>query len=233
MGFKTQPSRIARVTNTLENLPRRLLGRPLNPPNDPEICGFTWEGYIRNAFTKTDSFVTDIKLLGGECLKLGTCLDGKSVDSVYITCANCTTGTLGTSSSAAFSTYDSMQLCLSMFGGGLSQSTVDELVFLELIHLCGGTDLDAFALDYYFFHSGTDAGGSRYFFPLPSAVLSRMCAGGTSALGVYKVGKFVVWVPSTGQLYAKQLSPTANLGWVLSGSSLTGISHPYWQYMCP
>src|SRR4051794_24833634 len=109
MPFKTQPSTLAQIEHFVSNLPRRLSGRPISPPPwvlDPEICPPNFQTSITTAFTYVATLNTDITILGGECAKLATCLAGKSVTSVDITCANCAGGK--TSSSSA----GSIQLCL-------------------------------------------------------------------------------------------------------------------------
>lgn len=245
MGFKSSPARLVVADTFFANLPRRLTGRPLIDPRtaDPEICQSTYRYMILTAFDATEALITEIKLLGGTCLTLGTCLDqktqttnlstGAEPDDVYIICAHCTPG--GTEAGSSSSVADSsMQLCLSAYGSYLSQSLVNGLVFREFIRLCGGKELDAWALYYYFFQSGVDAYGMRYFFPVPSMVKDYMCAGSaplsgaTGTVPTIRVGTFVIWYTNYGQLYPRQSGGT--VGTV--GSSLTGFSHPYWQYMC-
>ena len=246
MGFKSSPARLVVAETFLANLPRRLTGRPLIDPRDadPEICSSTHRYMILTAFDATDALITEIKLLGGTCLTLGTCLDlktqttnlptGAAPDDVYIICAHCTPG--GTETASSSSVADSsMQLCLSAYGSYLSQSVVNGLVFRELIRLCGGKELDAWALYYYFFQSSVDAlSGMRSFFPVPSMVKDYMCAGSapltgtTGSIKEIRVGTFVIWYTNFGQLYPR--SSGATVGTV--GSSLTGSSHPYWQHMC-
>lgn len=91
MGFKTTPSRRAIVGTFLENLPRRASGRPPIDPSvrDPEICNFAYQDMITRAFNWVSMLVPRVNALGGECVTLATCLGGKSISSVYITCASC------------------------------------------------------------------------------------------------------------------------------------------------
>jgi hypothetical protein len=205
MPFKTVPDTIAQIEYVVSNLPRRLTGRPplTKGPHDPEICGSFYEGYISTAFNYVADHNTDILILGGECQKLATCLAGKTVSSLYITCANCTGGK--TSSSSA----GSIQLCLSAFGLALTQNTVNGLVFRELIRMCGGMELDAWGLDSYF--SYVDPGPPPHFLgPVPAVVKGFMCAGSTPGTGNwagYRLGNFVVWQPITGLLWARYKLP--------------------------
>jgi hypothetical protein len=233
MPFKTQPDVTNRIATALGNLPRRLLDRPLHPPSpDPEICTAAYRDAIVDAFNKTDSLITEIKLLGGECLKLGTCLDGwTSEDKIYITCANCKSP--GWASATV--SPPTMQLCLSKFAEEnlvLNQGTVDGLVFLQLIYMCGGRGLDAYGLLYYFFYSHVDPiSGQRVFTSPNSVVKGLMCAGSTlNPTTGYRFGTFTVWQPMYGTFYPKQ---------IMSGvpgpkyPSLTGSSNSGWAYMCP
>src|SRR5918996_1876812 len=227
MPFKTSPSTISVVSNFVSNLPRRFSRQPLTRPVDPEICSATFQTYIRNAFGYVALRVTDINALGGECVKLATCLAGKTVSSVYITCANC-----GGRPSSSDASEGSIQLCLSAFGwAALDQSTVNGLVLRELIRMCGGTELDAWGLDAYFDY--VRPGSPPIYFSVPSYVLSMMCAGGTpgtGSLSTYRVGTFLVWSPFTGVLYAKKLTATPP-GWQTTGASLTGnFGNAYWRY---
>ena len=92
MGFKTKTATIAKVTSAIAQIPRALSGRPIlsSRAYDPEICGPLYELYITTAFAYVAQRATQIKALGGECQRLGTCLEGnKDVNNVYITCANC------------------------------------------------------------------------------------------------------------------------------------------------
>ena len=65
MGFKTRSAKLVRVTNFLENLPRRLSGRAVVPLGyDPEICGDEVQDLIVEAFNRVNGRVTEIKLMG-------------------------------------------------------------------------------------------------------------------------------------------------------------------------
>ena len=246
MGFKTTPSRIAIVQTFIENLPRRAWGRPPVDPsiNDPEICNFAYQDMITKAFDYVSGLVPRINAMGGECATLATCLGGKSVSSVYITCANCA-GRLGSIDRAFASSSpsgSSLQLCLSALGSHANQATVNSLVFRELIRLCWGEELDALGLDYYFTAVDT-SGPMPVYWPVPQTVKDFMCTGSTSldapgavATGL-RVGTFIVWNPLSGTLFAKQrLSAGSGIGgsgWGYLLPSLTGnLGHPYWTHNC-
>jgi hypothetical protein len=224
MPFKRQASTLQRVSNLIENLPRRATGRPPIPRNfDPEICGPLYEGYIDIAFSQaTVRRSTDLQIMGAECRKLGLCLSGKTVSSLYITCANC----IGNRYSSSNAAQNSLQLCLSEYGTYLNQASATSLLFRELVRLCGGKELDAWALDYYF----------RTETP-PSIIKDSMCAGSTpfgtgSTLDrSIRVGAFVIWFSGSGSLYVKEIKPDGSVG--SFGISLTGSMYPGWQHVCP
>lgn len=230
MPFKREPSGIAIIRSILENIPRRVTGRPpISRPHDPEVCGPLYEGYITAAFNNVNTRINDIKLMGGECSKLGTCLDGKSVSSVYITCANC----IGGRPSSSDASDASIQLCLSAYGTTLNQATVNGLVLRELIRMCGGMELDAWGLYAYF--SYVVPGNPPVYYPVPSAEKDHMCSGstpGTANLAGFRAGKFLVWYPPNGKLWPKTLNPPP---WsVLASNPLTGVlGHQHWQHPCP
>jgi hypothetical protein len=223
MPYKREPSTVAILSNFLDNLPRRLGGNPISRPHDPEICGSIYEGYIDAAFNYVASLNTDILILGGECSKLATCLAGKTTSSLYITCANCT-GAKNSSSSAG-----KIQLCLSAYGLTLSQSTANGLVFRELIRMCGGMELDAWGLDSYFTY--VNPGPPASFLPVPPVVKDAMCAGSMPGTGVFtgfRFGTFLAWYPPTGQLYAKQVTPTFGY----HTPAIIASSTTAWQHKC-
>ena len=245
MGFKTRTGMITKVISAIAQIPRRLSGRPImsSKAYDLEICGPLYETYITTAFDYVADRATLIKALGDECQKLGTRLEDKSVDNVYITCANCAGPPDSPSSSR--SSDQSLQLCLWTYGIGLTQPITNGLVFRELIRLCGGTDLDAWGLYFYFTGIHSTSLGTTYD-PVPIAIKRLMCAGSTplgatgTAAGPWRRGVFTIWDTSWGAYYPLKISPGAGIsqtGFGYSGLSLTrtgiGTSRPEWQHMCP
>jgi hypothetical protein len=246
MGFKDRPSRLVVADTAVANLPRRLAGRPLIDPRtaDPEICQQPSRGMILSAFHSAFDNALKISLLGGACATLGQCLDQKSrttnvpgrgeePNDVYVICAHCIPGGRETGSSSSVSA-SSMQLCLSAYGTGLSQSLVNGVVLRELIRLCGGTELDAWAL-YYYCESTVDLAGNRWFPTLPAMVKDWMCIGSAplsgpgGTLSWIRVGTFVVWYTNFGQLYPRGIGAAVSA----IGSSLTGSSNSNWARVCP
>jgi hypothetical protein len=231
MPFKTVPSTLAQLQNFVSNLlPQKKSGAPISKPPwviDPEICEPSFQTYITNAFAHVANLNTGITLLGGECGKLATCLAGKSVGSVYITCANCSEGARPSSSNAS---AGSIQLCLDAYGPTITQDIVNGLVFRELIRMCGGMELDAWAL-YCYFEFVTPGPPSPYYWPLPPAAKDWMCKGSTPGTGVltgYRFGNYVVWDPYLGRLWARLLTGSGVGPVIISGGTM-GV----WQYMCP
>jgi hypothetical protein len=233
MGFKTQPSFNHVVTNWFANIPRRVSGKPVLPPHDPEICSTEYQTFITEAFKYVADHVVDIDLMGGECVTLAACLAGKTISSLEISCAYCTGGK--ENSAASNASHKTIELCLSNFGATLNQNTVNGLVFRELIRMCGGMELDAWGLDSYFSYVTHPLGGTVYL-SVPQAVLQFMCDGSTQGVGgqqYYRAGTFLVWAPGTGVLYAKKIDPSASSGWTTTGTSLIGITgQQYWHKTC-
>ena len=247
MGFKTTPSGLAIVRTFIENLPRRASGRPPLDPSirDPEICNSAYQDMITKAFNYVRLLIPRINAMGGECVTLATCLSGKSVSSVYITCAGCA-GRLGSYDrrvASSIPSANSLQLCLAASGSPANQATVNSLVFRELIRLCWGEELDALGLDYYFTAVDT-SGPAPVYWPVPQLAKDFMCAGSTSldvpgtVATSFRVGTFIVWNPLSGTLFAKQrLSAGSGIGgsgWGYVLPSLTGnLGHTYWTHSCP
>jgi hypothetical protein len=249
MPFKTTPSWPARIRLFVDDLPlRRPLGSPPIDPSvrDPEICSIMYQDMITKAFNWVSTLVPRINAMGGECTTLATCLAGKSVSSVYLTCANCVSYPNSFDKDFASNTPSavgagSLQLCLSRLGAYLSQGTVNGLVFRELIRLCWGKELDALAL-YYYFTAVDTSGPFTVYYPVPSVAKDYMCDGGVplgssgTVGGYYRAGTYMVWNSYSGTLYSKtSVSPgIAGSGIGTVGLSLTGnLGDPYWRHMCP
>ena len=239
MGFKESPPRIVDLTTFIENLPRRAAGRPLIDARtrDPEICSPQYRSWILGGFYIAGVVATQIRGLGGECVKLANCLDTKTPvltgnpTDVYVTCANCTPSPTGAGQPSS-SSGSSMQLCVPpQADPELTRRYLERHVFLELVRICGGKLLDAWALWYYLFTSSSTASGRVFYAPLPGVVKDEMCRDSTPLAGM-RWGTYMAWSPYWGRLYAKYVYPDGSWGTVATGS-LTGHSHPYWQGVCP
>jgi hypothetical protein len=234
--FKTTPAKVVIIGHSFENAARRLFGRRhLWPPDyDPEVCSANHAVSIMAALDYVAAHVQEIKDLGAECLTLGTCLAGKNVNSLYITCANCDASGNEIGAVSSDASDGSLQVCLSAYGNyAITQSTVNSLVLRELVRMCGGVELDAWAMDYYLSRSVTYAGTS--WLNIPSIIKNWMCAGsapyGTGTAAVIRIGTFFVWNTSTGALLPKVVRAGAPVGWLYP--SLTGTSNSAWAHTCP
>ena len=107
----------------------------------------------RNAITAGFNFMqgtirAQVAALGGECGTLATRLAGKTVASVDIDCrgGSCASTTFGT----APRNGDSINLCALGLPPN-TQADTDVTVFHEIVHSCGGGELDAWALENRFY----------------------------------------------------------------------------------
>ncbi|MDH3259476.1 MAG: hypothetical protein OEM81_04535 [Acidimicrobiia bacterium] len=168
----------------------------------------------RNAITSAFNFMQNtiraqVAALGGECATLANRLAGKTIASVNVDClgGSCRAGIFGTAPRDG----DSINMCALALPPNV-QADTDVTVFHEIVHSCGGGELDSWALEnrFYVGRGTINPGG---------ATVNAFC-GETSAIGGgLRAGEFVVWNPSTGQVSVKVLSggswssgPTANAG---------------------
>lgn len=219
------------AANKVANLPRRAAGHRELPLWDPEICSPASQNQISKAFDalKVTNSVTQkshldwIRDQGGDWVPLANLMATKTVNSVSITCDFCRGG--GPTSSDQ--SRQSLQVCMDT---SLWFWLVKQIV-IEVVHLCGGTDLDAYAIANFCF--SIDKSGSQWSY---TSVLNydkaKMCAGGwplpTPGL---RAGQFTVWDNVGGNLWPSQHTST---GIVHFGTSLIAIGGPrgFWQYNC-
>jgi len=171
--------------------------------NSVPNCDATQQAAIRAALDvvlNTD-FIASVRDKGGELSTLADLLAAKNFDNINFDCggSNCTEGKF------AFSVFrgNTTTFC----AGALpptSQAVTNSTLFHELVHQCGGAELDAWSLEETFF---TGRGFSR---GNPSA--GRYCDSfGTgwpspAAASGLRVGTFVVWNPMTGEVFTKVIS---------------------------
>lgn len=140
---------------------------------------------------------------------LADCLRGKTVDSVEIDCH-------GGSCNGAFGTAhrggNDINMCNPALPPDGIQVDTDVTVFHELIHSCGGGELDSWALENHCY------AGHGTFTPGQDTV--RDFEGETSDEGGgLRAGTFLVWEPGTGRVFVKvesggswNSSPTVSRG---------------------
>jgi hypothetical protein len=154
----------------------------------------------RNAITAAFTFMQTtsrplVAALGGECATLASRIAGKTVASVEIDCRG--PGCNGSFGRAPLG-GNSINLCAPALPPSV-QANADVTVFHEIIHSCGGVELDSWSLENRFYV------GRGTFTPAGS-VISGFC-GETSAIGGgLRAGTFVVWDPATGRVSVKVLS---------------------------
>lgn len=165
---------------------------------------------IRDAF---DFLVSD----GVPCLDaigglgaLTACLSGRTIASVDIDCrgSSCDDGVFGTAPLGG----DSINMCDAGLPPAGNQADTDVTVFHELIHSCGGLELDSWALENHcYLGHGTIN---------PSAATVNGFLDETDDLGDgLRAATFVVWEPDTGRVFVKvesggswNSSPTVSRG---------------------
>jgi hypothetical protein len=162
--------------------------------------------------------------MGGELSTLANCLAGKTVDTVQIDCrgGSCAENVLGT----APLNGNSINLCDAALPPTV-QADTDVTVFHEVIHSCGGMEVDSWALENRFYV------GRGTSLPFPSTV-AGFCGETTPIGGGLRAGTFVVWNPSNGQVFVKVLSGGSwNTGpTVTAGAEILAPSSTY-TTACP
>jgi hypothetical protein len=219
--------KLALAANRIANLPRRVTGRP--PINwDPTACSPAAQNAITDAFFSLgNSQIPEIERRGGDWLKLATLMKTKTVGSVSITCDWCRGGAPMSSNQNA----QSLQICLDT---GVRDYLAAWLV-VEVVHLCGGTDLDAWAVKNWLFNVNKSSYPYAYFSLLGSEK-DLMCAGGTPVPPWnYRAGQFTVWDNVGGNLWpSDRAHATANVPVPYYGTSLIDGGPPrgLWQWHC-
>lgn len=163
--------KLALAANRIANLPRRAAGRP--PITwDPTVCSPAAQNAITNAFFSLgNSQIPEISRHGGDWATLATCMQGKTINTLSITCDDWCRGGAPMSSNM---TNQSLQICLNTF----DRDFLAAWLVVEVVHLCGGTDLDAWAVKNWLFSVNKASYPYAYFSFLDSEK-DLMCAGGT------------------------------------------------------
>ncbi|HEY3193036.1 MAG TPA: hypothetical protein VGJ61_09645, partial [Solirubrobacterales bacterium] len=154
--------------NKVTNFPRP--GRATKhvlPPWEPDMCnGFQQEAISKAFFSLANSQIPEIEKHGGDWKKLADLMKKKTVDSVSITCGTCS----GQKPMSSNADRQSLQVCL-------DTANTDWLAWwlvVEVVHLCGGTDLDAWAIKNWLF--SVNKSGPQYAYShILSSELDLMC----------------------------------------------------------
>ena len=221
------------AANKVANLPRRAAGHRELPLWDPEVCSPADQNLISQAFdalTKKNqvtqkSHLDTIRDRGGDWIPLANLMATKTVSSLAITCDYCRpTGSAMSSNQS----NQSLQVCDTRNWLYLVQQLA-----VEVVHLCGGTDLDAYAIKNFLFNIEKSMYPWAYY-PLPASEKALMCAGGRPLPNFFgwRAGQFTVWDNVAGNLWPSQHT---SAGIAPSGPSLIdgGAPRGFWQYNCP
>jgi hypothetical protein len=230
MPFAPPLPKLAVAANMIANLPRRAAGRPplRLTPWDPEACNPFEQEAISNAFFSLgNSQIPEIRGRGADWQILADLMKTKTVSSLSITCGYCRGGNPMSSDANS----KSLQVCL-------DTSRRDYLaawLVVEVVKLCGGTDLDAWAVKNWLFSVNKSSYPYVYYQLLPSEK-ALMCAGGTRLPSPfpYLAGKFTIWDNVYGNLWPLWRDPSNNGRITPWQTSLIpgGGPRTYWQWPC-
>jgi hypothetical protein len=160
-------------------------------------CNLTEQNAITLAFNFMQTTIrSQVAALGGECATLATRLAAKTVAAVDIDCrgSSCRADVFGTAPRGG----NSINMCALGLPPNV-QADTNVTVFHEIVHSCGGGELDSWALENRFYvGNGTINPGS--------ATVAAFCGETTAVGGGLRAGEFVVWEPSTGRVLVKVLS---------------------------
>ncbi|MEO7966817.1 MAG: hypothetical protein ABIT38_23195 [Gemmatimonadaceae bacterium] len=189
--------------------------------HDVPNCNLTERTAVTNAFLFKDSFgVPQLQGIAG-LGALAASMAGKTTASVELDCrgGSCSGGgAFATTNSVGGNSVDMCDPSLPPTG---IQADTDVTVFHELVHTCGGHEVDAWSMENQFFV------GHGTFTPGTTTVMGFI--GETTDLGGgLRAGTFVVWERATGHVFVKMLSGGSwNSGPTISrGAQLTNVSFP-------
>jgi hypothetical protein len=211
--------------NRTANLPRRPASAPRLPVWDPTVCNVFEQEHITNALAQIENvYATHIYNCGGDWARLGTCMKTKKVASLSITCGYCHGGQPMSSDVNA----QSLQVCLDTS----NRWYLERWLVVEVVRLCGGTDLDAWAVKNFLFSIDRTSVPFQYW-QLYVAELELMCAGGTRQPppNPYLAGNFTIWDNVQGRLWPSYRQGTSIVPY---GTSLIpgGFARMSWQWPC-
>jgi hypothetical protein len=193
---------------------------------DPTWCNAFQQAAISNAFFSLhNADIDEIRRHGYDWQALADLMKRQTVDSLNITC-ECRSGPPTWSNTST----KSLNICLDPTDRWLHSVWLT----VEVIHLCGGTDLDAWAIKNWLFN--VDKASYPYSYrSLLASEKALMCAGGTPVpnFSGYRAGKFTVWDPVGGNLYPSKKDAQGRI--LPAGPSLIDAGGPrtLWQYACP
>ena len=225
MGFASALPKIVIAADRLAKLPRRASGKRPFPRWDPTACNpFEQEDISKAFFSLGNSAIPEIRSRKGDWETLADQMTTKTVSSLTITC-DCGAET------------DLVECDLkSMNFGSVDTSDrglLDLWLIVEVVKLCGGTDLDAWAVKNWLF--SVDKSSRPYLgFPVLASEKVLMCAGGTRLPSPYAhclAGKFTCWDATAGKLWPSGKDAQGKRA--RHGTNLIDMGITYWQHPCP
>ena len=224
MPFTSIP-KIMVASSAIANLPRRAAGRPPITRWDPFACNPFEQEAITNALAAMHVYRDELAYRGGDWATLASQMAGWGVSSLNISC--------DASGKPVSSNQTFKSLNVNM--DTTNRRALELWLVVEIIHLCGGTDLDAWGAKNWLFN--VDKSSYPYaYFPLLPSELALMCSGSTrqaSPFAHLRAGKFTVWDPAGGNLWPSTRNAQGQI--VNYGNSLIASGGPqgYWRYSCP
>lgn len=216
-SFFLASNKIAKIAK----LPKRAPGRRQLDPWDPTRCNPFEQSDISNAFFSLgNSQIPEIERHGGDWQKLATLMKAQTVNSLSITC-ECRGGPPMSSNA----TNKSLNVCLDTS----NRDFLAAWLVVEVVHLCGGTDLDAWAVKNWLFSVDKSSYPYRYRSLLTSEK-ELMCKGGTRSISNYLAGKFTIWDNVGGNLWPSTKDAQGNVTYLMP--SLIDIGVTAWQHAC-
>ena len=232
MGFTSAlPSYFIAANNIAQKvakLPHRDPNKRPLPPWDPTLCSKAEQDAIKLAFSTLNlTYIPKIEAIGYDWKKLADLMKTQTVASLSITCEG-----LGGNPQITSSARDKT---LNVSLDTSRTSMLDAWLLVAIIHLCGGTDLDAWAIKNFLFSIEPTSGGTVYY-PLLASEKDLMCAGSTPVKPPWRAGQFTVWDNVDGILYASyRAAATATNPVPAGGNPVFPYGNPQsglWQWHC-
>ena len=180
-------------------------------------CDPTQQAAITTALNTVLGMINTVRAKGGELGTLADKLAAKNFNNINFDC-----------NSSGCNELEGMKNAFSVFNGNTTtfcanalpphvQGVTNSTLFHELVHQCGGGELDAWSLEETFFtgqgYSRGNPPAAHYCDQIGTAFPAQ-----SDAMG-FRVGPFVMWNPSTGEVFAKVISSGA---WPSSSTTSPG-----------
>ncbi|NUO53839.1 MAG: hypothetical protein HOV80_33765 [Polyangiaceae bacterium] len=141
-----------------------------------------------------NSILPGVNAAGGRAVDLRNALNNKTVETVEIDCRgpSCNANVFGTAPRGG----SSINMCALGLPPGGTQADTDVTLFHELIHSCGGNEIDSWAFENHFYvgHGTINPG---------SDTVDGFRGQTSDVGGGLRASEFVVWEPTTGRVFVK------------------------------